>query len=45
MESYRGATYNDVINVIKDFQGKYPKPGIPDLLKLIKGPYNADESP
>jgi hypothetical protein len=43
MESYNNALYDDVIKVLKEFQEKYPRPGIPDLLKLIKGPYHADE--
>jgi len=37
------AKYNDVINVLKEFHNKYQRPGIPDLLNLIKGPYNVTE--
>jgi len=36
MKNYKDATYNKVISVLKEFQEKYPRPGIPDLLKLIK---------
>jgi len=44
MENYNNAMYDNVISVLKEFQEKHHRPGIPDLLTLIKGPYNVNES-
>ncbi len=36
MKNYNEATYNEVIDILKEFQQKYPISGIPDFLTLIK---------